>query len=343
MTQKEYLKALEEALSGIDPKDRDELMADFKEHFDIGLSEGKTEAQIIDHLGSVKDLVESLDLKRLESQNTTISDHNKTFNEQVDRLVVEGLHADVTIIPSDDQQTHVDYEISKSLLGKLSTEVTTKQEGKTLFVSVSSVNKFFKNSLDPVDLTIQVPKIMREVICKTASGDIKLDDLTIDSLELHSISGDIGVDEVKTQKTKVSGVSSDLNLSDITGDLQLKSVSGDIEIEDHDGSALSLETVSGDIEYEGSASEIKANTTSGDGCFKAPSIQSLSANTISGDYELQLGIENKGLTIAFISNSGELRIGDAEYDTPRHNQSITIGDGQIKVYLKSISGDFVIE
>ena len=343
MTQKEYLEALEEALSGLDPKDKDELMADFKEHFDIGHSEGKTEQEIIDHLGSVKDLVESLDLKRLESQNATSSDHNKTFNEQVDRLVVEGLHADVTIVASDDEQTHVDYEISRSLLGKLSTEVTTKQEGKSLFVTVTSVIKFFKNSLDPVDLTIQIPKLMREVICKTVSGDIKLDDLTIESLELHSVSGDIGVDEVKTQKTKVVGVSSDLNLSDVSGDLQLKTVTGDVEIEDHDGSALSIETVSGDIEYEGSATEIRANTTSGDGCFKAASIQNLSANTVSGDYELQLGIENKGLTIAFISNSGELRIGDAHYDTPRHNQSITIGDGQIKVYLKSISGDFVIE
>lgn len=343
MTQKDYLKALEEALSGIDPKDKDELMADFKEHFDIGLSEGKTEQEIIDHLGSVKDLVESLDLKRLESRNSTVLDHNKSFDEQVDKLVVEGLHADVTIVSSDDQQTHVDYEISRSLLGKLSTEVSTKQEGKTLYVTVSSVNRFFKNSMDPVDLTIQLPKLMREVIVKTASGDIKLDDISIESLELHSISGDIGVDEVKSQKMKVVGVSSDVNLSDVSGELQLKTVSGDIEVEDHDGKAISVETVSGDIEYEGSASEIRANTTSGDGCFKAESIQNLSANTISGDYELQLGIENKGLTIAFISNSGELRIGDAEYDTPRHNQSITIGDGQIKVYLKSISGDFVIE
>ena len=59
--------------------------------------------------------------------------------------------------------------------------------------------------------------------------------------------------------------------------------------------------------------------------------------------ELHLGIEDKGLTIAFISNSGELRIGEAEYDTPRHNQTITIGDGAVKVNLKSVSGDFTIE
>lgn len=343
MTQKEYLKALEDALSGIDPQDKEELLADFKEHFDIGLSEGKSEQDIIEKLGSVKDLVESLDLKRLESFNTEESTHNKTITDRVDTVIIDGFHADVTIFASDDDQSHVDYEISKRILGKLSTEVTTKQDGSVLTVTVSSVNKFFRNSMDPVDLTIQVPSVLKVLQCKTASGDIKIDDLSIESLEVHSLSGDIGIDQVKTNSFKVIGVSSDLTLSDISGDLQLKTVSGDIDIEDHDGHAISIESVSGDIDYEGNAKTIRINTTSGDASFKSDDAESISANTVSGDMELQLGIEHKGISIAFLSNSGELRIGDAEYDTPRHNQTITIGDGAIKVNLKSVSGDFTIE
>jgi DUF4097 and DUF4098 domain-containing protein YvlB len=110
-----------------------------------------------------------------------------------------------------------------------------------------------------------------------------------------------------------------VSLTRIGGDLHIKTVSGDIEIENHTGSALNVETVSGDIEYDGKAQAIRTNSTSGDGDFTAKDIQSLNANTVSGDVELHLGIEDKGLTIAFISYSGELRIGEAEYDTPRHN------------------------
>jgi len=343
MTQKEYLHALEDALNGIDPKDKEDLMADFREHFEIGLSEGKSEQDIIDHLGPVKDLVESLDLKRLETQKTAIQEHDQTITDIVETVIIDGLHADVTLMKSDDDLTHVDYEISRSILGKLSTEVTTKQEGKTLTITVSSVNKLFKHSLDPVDLTVQIPTSVKKLECKTASGDIQLDDLSFENLEINSISGDISGEDLQARNIKIIAVSGDTNLSDIRGELQLKSVSGDIDIGDHDGSALSVETVSGDIDYEGSAKDIRANTTSGDACFKAESIEALSANTVSGDYELQLDLENKGLTISFLSHSGELQIGDAEYDTPRHNQSIVIGDGKIKVYLKSVSGDFLIE
>jgi hypothetical protein len=343
MNQKEYLKTLEEALNGIDPKDKEELMADFKEHFDIGLSEGQTEEAIIAHLGSVEDLIESLDLKRLESPHVYESKSDRIYNEDVEKVIIDGLHADVTINVSDDNQAHVDYEISKKLLGKLSTEVTSRQEGKTLYVTVSSINKIFKSSLDPVDLHLELPNSLKELKCKTASGDIKIDELNFETLEIHSVSGDIGLDDINADLILINGVSSDINCSSIGGQLQLRSVSGDIEVDSHTGKILSIESVSGDINYEGSAEDIRINTTSGDACLEAKSIKSLSANTISGDVRLEMDVDHKGLTVSFISNSGELRIGDEDYDTPRHNKSIIIGDGLIKLNHKSISGDFEIE
>ncbi len=343
MTQKEYLNQLAEALDALNPQDKDELMADFKEHFDIGLSEGKSEKEIIDSLGPVGELVQSLDLKRLENHKQESHDSRKVFGSTIQRVVIDGVHADVTINASQDDQTHIDYEISKRVLGKLSTQVTTKQEGNTLFVTVTNENRLFKHSVDPVDLSFELPKTLVELICKTASGDIRIDDCVIEHLDLHSLSGDIGVDDLKAKNIKVIGVSSDIDLTAISGDLQIKTVSGDVNIFEHDGDACTIETVSGDIEYDGSAHQMRINSTSGDGSLKAPDVYTLSINTVSGDYELELDIEKKGCSIAFISNSGSLSIGDAEYDTPRHNQTITIGDGSTKVNLKSVSGDFEIE
>ena len=343
MTQHEYLKQLEDALSALDPKDKDELMTDFSEHFAIGLSQGKSEEEIIESLGSVKDLIESLDLKRLTNQKAETQGNNKSFNEKVENVIIDGRHADVTIVASEDDQTHVDYDISKRILGKLATEITTRQEGKTLLVAVTSTNKIFMNSLDAVDLMLRLPKNLVDVNCKTASGDIHINALNIESLQLHSLSGDIEADTVKTKTLNATTISGNLSLHNVSGNLSVKGVSGDIEMLAHCGDACILETVSGDIEYKGTSTEMRISTTSGDGSCEAEDLEVLHVETVSGDFEFDLDIEKKGLTIAFSSTSGELRIGDAEYDAVRHNRTIVIGNGELKVDLKSVSGDFEIE
>ncbi len=47
----EYLQALSRALSRLDQSEREDILADLREHFEIGLSQGKTEKQIATELG----------------------------------------------------------------------------------------------------------------------------------------------------------------------------------------------------------------------------------------------------------------------------------------------------
>ena len=47
----EYLQALSKALHKLSQEERDEILADLREHFEIGLSQGKTEGQIAKELG----------------------------------------------------------------------------------------------------------------------------------------------------------------------------------------------------------------------------------------------------------------------------------------------------
>ena len=113
-------------------------------------------------------LVQSLDLKRLEKHNQENQDFRKTFDASIDHVIIDGIQADITIIESNDDQIHLDYEISKRILGKLSTEVVTKQEGNTLLVTVVNENRLFKHSVDPIDLCFTLPKGLVEVICKNS-------------------------------------------------------------------------------------------------------------------------------------------------------------------------------
>ena len=47
----EYLQALSRALGRFDQAEREDILADYREHFEIGLSQGKTEKQIAAELG----------------------------------------------------------------------------------------------------------------------------------------------------------------------------------------------------------------------------------------------------------------------------------------------------
>ncbi len=47
----EFLAALDRALHGLGKEERDDILADYREHFEIGRSKGKTESQIMRELG----------------------------------------------------------------------------------------------------------------------------------------------------------------------------------------------------------------------------------------------------------------------------------------------------
>lgn len=60
MKKEEYMGALQSALTGFDEELAQEIISDYEERFRIGTEKGKTEEEIIQELGSIKDLVEEL-------------------------------------------------------------------------------------------------------------------------------------------------------------------------------------------------------------------------------------------------------------------------------------------
>lgn len=60
MNRQEYMDKLSKALDGFGTEIKDEIMSDYEEHFNDGLSYGKTEEQIIEELGPIEDLVNEL-------------------------------------------------------------------------------------------------------------------------------------------------------------------------------------------------------------------------------------------------------------------------------------------
>ena len=90
MNKQEYMYNLFEALTPFGDEVRQEIVDDYEEHFSMGLSEGKTEEQIVEELGSIDDLVNELkDLssneKKAKTGNSFEFDVDK-FTEKVNDL-----------------------------------------------------------------------------------------------------------------------------------------------------------------------------------------------------------------------------------------------------------------
>ena len=72
MTKKQFLAGLNESLKRLPAEERQDILRDFEEHFELGVSEGKTEEEICQALGSPqqigKELLLSYQIDKVEHQ-----------------------------------------------------------------------------------------------------------------------------------------------------------------------------------------------------------------------------------------------------------------------------------
>lgn len=75
MNREQFLKSLENGLKKLPQEECDDILHDFEEHFSNGLTDGKTEEQISDALGSpkqiAKELVAASHIEKMEATPTT--------------------------------------------------------------------------------------------------------------------------------------------------------------------------------------------------------------------------------------------------------------------------------
>lgn len=65
MTKAEWLKELENRIQRLSSQERAEIMADYREHFDMGMENGKTQEQICISLGSPRSIAQSIMMSSL--------------------------------------------------------------------------------------------------------------------------------------------------------------------------------------------------------------------------------------------------------------------------------------
>lgn len=343
MTRKEYINALRLILAGINPSDKEELIEEVENHFDNGLSEGKSEAEICEELGPVSDFLQ--EEKQIKQKPFSFNFHKlagfgKAFElafnyrksmENTDYIpFTKWRHLHIT-------QNRGDLSISKGEENTISyngnsQNIHYQEEGDTLYITIESLSQ-------EVDCHFQVKEIENLVIYSKL-GDVDIDQLNPSSLDVTTVAGDIDINHLNTFTTKIKAVAGDININNVQSEKNdIHNKAGDISIHHSDIESLHIQQKAGDISLQSCQGELVfINNLAGDISLVENNYSRVILETVSGDIEYNFPDQQKIYAHTLL---GDI----SHFDVPllALSNKTEIQQGEEGVYLSTNSGDITIE
>ncbi len=304
MTREEYMKQLEQSLQGYSREFSEEILDNYREHFETGLREGRTEEEICEELGEIETLLQDIqemmgdrDIRAHElEQYTAVVEYQEQYSG-IKKVELSLAAIDVKLSASADNQLHVYLEggqdkgtyLEERMAGDSYYAYERKMErdqSRGLLAQLMNIGRNKEN----LCLVVEVPEQLESLTIKTISGDMQLGGFGSRELLLSSTSGDIEMEAVRADSLTVQTTSGDMRLDSFgSRELLLSSTSGDIEMETVRADSLSIQTTSGDLTLKAvSAGQLKVKSTSGDLSLREVEAESWESQTVSGDTEGEL-------------------------------------------------------
>ena len=298
MTREEYMKQLEQSLQGYSREFAEEILDNYREHFETGLREGRTEEEICEELGEIETLLQDIqemmgdrDIRAHElEQYTAVAEHQEQYSG-IRKVELSLVAIDVKLSASADNQLHVYLEggqdkgtyLEERMAGDSYYAYERKVErdqSRGLLAQLMNIGRSKEN----LCLVVEVPERLesltiktisgdmqlggfgsRELLLSSTSGDIEMETVRADSLTVQTTSGDVEMEAVRADNLTVQTTSGDLTLKAVNaGQLKVKSTSGDLSLHDVEAESWESQTVSGDTEGELYAARIRCGSESGD-------------------------------------------------------------------------------
>lgn len=264
-----------------------------------------------------------------------------------DNLTVSIVSANTTIKYANVDKVLVHYET-----GNASTTVDAQFAGDTLEIKENAnfIISIIGGSWRKSTLEITLPKNMEIDRFKynAVSGNVSIEGLTADEIELNSVSGDMELG-LFADKIKVNTVSGRVTVANCTDDtcekLEISSTSGDYDISGFHTEKFSIDTTSGSYNLEKMSGECEINATSGDIDVQFDEWNGdVRINLMSGDVRLIVP-EGSGADIRFDGLSGSVKADlDGKSTSLSIGGSTTVGGSNVhKVDVDATSGSVKIE
>ena len=231
-----------------------------------------------------------------------------------------------------------------------------KQEGDTFYVGVrrnqdtEKKSGFFQFSMSPsIEIELFLPEGIVLIEAGSSSGDMELNEVSVEELVLHTKSGDVSANYLVCDRISMDTMSGDINLvKTISKNTAIATKSGDCIVDRLEGvdgvGGLVVRTASGDAEVKSiQAATVEIGTASGD--ISADSIQGVNAkfNTASGDIDIN---DCHGEFLEANTASGDIGV---KADYKKYNVKSQSGEVSLEsrydadVIANSTSGDVSVQ
>jgi hypothetical protein len=353
MRSAQYLDAVRDALKAYDEDVAGELLASLEEHFEQGLSEGKSEEELCEELGPVSDLISELGTlceeqsvyragdtsgdqgtkKQYEGAGTAYQEYKEVSQEHalvrrerfsgysVSKIYAELGFADVKLISTTEVTPYVRLQRGSDEPEQYRLEEGI--EGDTYIV------KLVKNESAP-----QRKRPFLGQLFSYVSGETDLPIGIHLSLELYVPEG--------TRALKLVQSSGDVYGEHLElPSLELKSTSGDMNLKKIYAEQMQVVVTSGDVELENiNCADLNISSSSGDVDLNHVKTCRMEVQSTSGDVELQDSIADEKMYLH--SKSGDFSLEDVKSVRLRAETisgDMTISAQCSEAILQSTSGD----
>ena len=195
-------------------------------------------------------------------------------------------------------------------------------------------------------LEVQIPRQfaygLETVRVSTSSGDIVMDDLTVEKAVFETVSGELQVHNVAAEQVQLKTTSGDIVAENVAGikKFTASTVSGEAKMTDIQAGELEFGTTSGDLVFRGTAEEFKGSAVSGE---LDVTLENWPGETklesVSGDVAFRAPSSPEGFTCKFKTVSGDFQSGFA---TQKSGDTYICGAGTFDVKINTTSGDVTL-
>lgn len=341
MTEEQYLLELERLLMGMSVIDRVDVLRDVSEYFASGRLDGKSDAAMVEELGTpsalASDLLGTVEPLTTERKELAIV---KSPNVAFRNVSINVLQAHVKVVPSDDGFAYATLETERDH------GVTMDIVGDTLEIRIESERRFGLSNLfswivtkAPV-LHVELPRHAYEkVMIKNRLGSCNMSNVDATSVDVESENGSITAHTVRADRASFRSSNGKVSLTSITGQiLDAQSSNGSVEVGASNVDRLEIQSSNGRLDINDVTGAIEGKTSNGRiDCVIDVIEHPIRLKTNNGRIDMRLKQDPRDAVIRAKTRNGKVELfGD------RANER-TFGDGAVEVKLTSSNGSITVE
>ena len=364
MTKNEYLAALNQALVNYSPNFKKDILDAFEAHFQEGISEGRSEEEIMNDLGTIDDVIENIHMMGGEKETVHKEQKNKDYEvlkeglstafHAFTRIADEALgHAKNFTVNMDRKKNTAHYYSepqtqtlpnsivnlvihSETLISSLD---ITLEKGNELCYEFTQSQSIFRNpTTDGIYCEINDTTA---TILVSGSGDLTVKiPSNVSTITMEAPAGDVDINDIKLDEFNCHNKSGDVSISRVEmkrADFTM--LAGDLDVSDSNFDEISMKLSAGDVDLTNTTGNLYANIAAGDIDIQKHAADVIQISATAGDIDMEVSSP----IIEVKSTAGDIDL-NVHGDIQNIKVTSTAGDIDVttdsKDYQASLSTNF---